>query len=153
MAGNRNSSQHEIYNDYAINNLEPLNFYLRHVSSTADTFERLRHDIPKLLQENRELVLGEDVCVHIKEVNNPSETNLDFDPNKFSFKQSVTQLREEGVQVLGMGNEFLFSLQNINDNRRVRNVKWNKPFNFNVPYIKLEVFRRTDSSLICHHRK
>ena len=127
-------------------NLEPFNFYLQDRGSSKDTFEKVSYFIPKRLQADQELLLGADVYVSILEVKDTFNVEGQASYSDESlFSHSLRKLLKEEVEIVGTGNEHLYYLQSSVDDideaqyPQLKFVKWDSYFNFEIPYVKLEI--------------
>ena len=133
-------------------NIEPFNFYLQDRGSSKGTYERISYYVPSYLHADQQILLGSHIILHIIEVKNTFErdTITQYSDNTL-FNNTLRRLMKEGVEIIGTGNEHLNYLQTTIHEEDIldpalNNITWDSFFDFEVPYLKIEMYNNRTPS-------
>lgn len=96
------------------------------------------------MQSDQELLLGGETYIRVLEAKYSIETEQSYTANT-EFRNYLRKLLNDGVEILGTGEEFLYDLEFGDEefdelsHPYLHNFGWRSAFNFLIPYLKIEI--------------
>lgn len=137
-------------------------YYLQDNGSKTGTYEKISSKHPVSLKDGQEFQLSMDTTIRILQVNREMREKKkttrkakdeSFDKCKKTKNMLKCLMKEGCVKLIGLNPEFMSQLYTElpsfrkNSNKETRNLNWKDNFDFNIPFLKLEVHEQREAKI------